>query len=1008
MRPEGVKPLAIPPDDPPPVSPQPRDSRVVSPHLYRAQQDFVESASCRSVGPMDKASAYGAEDSRGKLPSDRHDPGCVIFIDMVQLEQVLDRFPDVYGTELLQPAAAWGAHRGPYLEGVETRPSAMERPLRESGSGGERYDGCMGKIKNLEEKKKAARVFSSGSGGGTKGPSVVDKRNQELACPHCPRVFKQLERYREHLKKHAGEEDAGDDEGPSGVPPGPPGGPDASTSAGPAPAGPATRPPVPASAPGLAQAGKMMDVGAKAGYYTEKSPKMMLQEWCTQQKRARPRYVLQKLDGGVFGCKVVLPDPKDKEKDVVVFLPKEEGVSDETLAEQQGAVAALRRVQGDRALHRVLPLVFRGLWERLGLKEQAEAERRARIAEMAEAKRERERARREREARRAPAAVVMSETQRRMVESVLRDLRGPGTAQGPGDRSLSGDVEAIRERALELGFEEDDVAEAIANIGAAEGLEGVLDWLCVHVEESHLPTAFKHGGASKPVALVSKTGSSGRLASAEAQGDPALAVLLSCGYPRSLAVSALQACSGNQEAALALVFNHLCGMFSINSGLGQDDVAEPVAEPMAEDMQVNEAWEEEKEALCAIYSGDLCLHSQSHGSLCLSHDEGFEPLQLDFRIGSAYPMAVPLISVRCEGLPSASLLDLTKTLAEVAAATIGSPMVYELATTALQRLPALVSEPPRYFPLPSLAPSGSRVDLQIDRPDSISGSGADDPKPDQAGPASAAAGRRERPRNKRGFDAVTESRLLQEEAERWRASGRGRSMRGQRERLPASSKRPDLVSEVNRRRVLVISGATGCGKSTQVPQYLLEEAVGRGEGGACNIIVTQPRRISAVGLASRVAEEMGQRVGEVVGYSVRLDSCTSLRTRLLFCTTGILLRRLTSDPELSNVTHVIVDEVHERSVESDLLLLLLRRLLASPAGKHLKVVLMSATADANLFASYFSSALGHGAVGTLNIPGFTHPVKDLYLEDVLEVTRHVIGRGSRYISTKSKKKYVLN
>lgn len=126
--------------------------------------------------------------------------------------------------------------------------------------------------------------------------------------------------------------------------------------------------------------------------------------------------------------------------------------------------------------------------------------------------------------------------------------------------------------------------------------------------------------------------------------------------------------------------------------------------------------------------------------------------------------------------------------------------------------------------------------------------------------------------------------------------------------------------------MLVLSGPTGCGKSTQLPHMILQHMIERGDGGLCNIVCTQPRRISATSVAARVAVEMGETVGQTVGYQIRLEKRASSKTRVLFCTVGILLRTLLSS-ELDGVSHVIVDEVHERDSLSDFLLIILRDLL---------------------------------------------------------------------------------
>ena len=212
--------------------------------------------------------------------------------------------------------------------------------------------------------------------------------------------------------------------------------------------------------------------------------------------------------------------------------------------------------------------------------------------------------------------------------------------------------------------------------------------------------------------------------------------------------------------------------------------------------------------------------------------------------------------------------------------------------------------------------------------------------------------------------------------------------RAQREALPAFGHRAELLRAIAAHQVVVIEGSTGCGKTTQVPQFVLEEAAA--EGRPCSVLCTQPRRISAMSVAERVAAERGERLGAAVGYSIRLESKSSAATCLLFCTTGILTRRLKDDPDLEGVTHVFVDEVHERSMESDFLLMVLRDLLRRRPS--LRLCLMSATLDASLFSDYF--ARGGKPVPTVKMPGRAFPVAALYLEDAIELVGHAVQPGA--------------
>ncbi|KAG9484164.1 hypothetical protein GDO78_009855 [Eleutherodactylus coqui] len=220
------------------------------------------------------------------------------------------------------------------------------------------------------------------------------------------------------------------------------------------------------------------------------------------------------------------------------------------------------------------------------------------------------------------------------------------------------------------------------------------------------------------------------------------------------------------------------------------------------------------------------------------------------------------------------------------------------------------------------------------------------------------------------------------------ASRSYQSMLQERMKLPAWQEEDAILKSLAKHQVLVVCGMTGCGKTTQIPQFILDASLQGPASLVSNIVCTQPRRISAISVAERVAQERAERVGISVGYQIRLESVKSSATRLLYCTTGVLLRRLEGDSTLQGVTHVIVDEVHERTEESDFLLLVLKDVMIQ--RPDLKILLMSATVNAELFSQYFSGC------PVIHIPGRTYPVDQFFLEDAISKTRYVLEDGSPY------------
>uniref|UniRef100_A0A670XZ02 RNA helicase n=1 Tax=Pseudonaja textilis TaxID=8673 RepID=A0A670XZ02_PSETE len=201
-----------------------------------------------------------------------------------------------------------------------------------------------------------------------------------------------------------------------------------------------------------------------------------------------------------------------------------------------------------------------------------------------------------------------------------------------------------------------------------------------------------------------------------------------------------------------------------------------------------------------------------------------------------------------------------------------------------------------------------------------------------------------------------------------------------RETLPVKNFERGILDAVRHNSVVIIRGATGCGKTTQVPQYILDECIHNGRAAECNIVVTQPRRISAVSVAERVAYERGEEPGNSCGYSVRFESMLPRpHASVMFCTVGVLLRKL--EAGIRGISHVIVDEIHERDINTDFLLVVLRDVVQ--AYPEIRVILMSATIDTSMFCEYFFNC------PIIEVFGRTYPVQEYFLEDCIQMTKFI-------------------
>jgi len=191
-----------------------------------------------------------------------------------------------------------------------------------------------------------------------------------------------------------------------------------------------------------------------------------------------------------------------------------------------------------------------------------------------------------------------------------------------------------------------------------------------------------------------------------------------------------------------------------------------------------------------------------------------------------------------------------------------------------------------------------------------------------------------------------------------------------RKTLPVWQQKQEFLDTLEKNQTMILVGETGSGKTTQIPQFVVEAGY---TSNRKQIACTQPRRVAAMSVSRRVAEEMDVTIGEEVGYSIRFEDCSSSKTVLKYLTDGMLLREAMTDPLLERYRVIILDEAHERTLATDVLFGLLKEVLRN--RPDLKLVVMSATLEAEKFQAYFNVA------PLMKVPGRLHPVEIFYTQD---------------------------
>lgn len=490
---------------------------------------------------------------------------------------------------------------------------------------------------------------------------------------------------------------------------------------------------------------------------------------------------------------------------------------------------------------------------------------------------------------------------------------------------------SVRDSIVRLGFREAHVDEALKFTNT---FIDALEWLLFYVPEDDLPSFFSRGDKDTSVSLkISK----------DIQYEYRLKRLAESGFDEDEILSALEDCNHNEvAAAIALTYRTV------------DYSA--VGEPSEDSTQM---WNDEIDSFAVIGTSEVVNHDDTTATIKLAPNKLEKNLlALKAFKPANYPNDLPGLQVVVTNplfkLASYIKLSIVRELVTflVESGYVGDCCLFAAVEWLEDNISRVIANP---------GPLAASTSLQ--KKAITTGSGKD---------------KKQTAYRSRKY-SVDERRAHYET--RQAKPEMSRSLQ-QRQSLPAWAKKDDLVSVINSNRVTLVTGETGSGKSTQIVQFILDEMNKHGNFDG-TIMCTQPRRISTIGLAERISDERIDKLGLEVGYVIRGETKTSALTRITFVTTGVLLRMLQlflsseSSSLFKDIEYIFIDEVHERSVDSDFLLIIIKRILHK--HKKLKVVLMSATIDSQLFDKFFGFPVNH-----IHIEGRTFPITDHYLGSILE------------------------